>query len=255
MHIVTNTTGAISKSPVYVRVVRPTGITMTMCDLPGITSLSAVQRNIEEATTELTAEWAANKGMVLLCAVPASEDFHNSKALKIALQHDPHGLRTIGVVTKCDLLPARGDFCARMRMDRAADVRLEAHGFIALRNRTQEESDRGATDDELRAAERALFTSHPQLRDLPRQMWGLCARLRRSNRMGRLRRRTTPATPPPARLPADRHGSSLTRLAPFGAQRHPRRQAAGAAGAPPRRDAPAALQRAARRGGPCRGSA
>ena len=37
-----------------------------------------------------------------------------------ALQYDPRGLRTIGVVTKCDTLPARGDFVPRMLMARDA---------------------------------------------------------------------------------------------------------------------------------------
>jgi len=172
MHLVSND-GAVSKSPVYVRVVRSSGITLTMCDLPGITAMSSLQSDIEEATTELTTEWAANKNMILLCAVPASEDFHNSKALKIALQHDPRGLRTIGVVTKCDTLPPSGDFAQQMRMERSADVKLERHGFIAVRNRTQEESERGASAEELWIAENQLFTSHPQLSKLPEGMWGV----------------------------------------------------------------------------------
>ncbi|KAL1528274.1 hypothetical protein AB1Y20_009631 [Prymnesium parvum] len=172
MHLATRD-GAVTDQPIYVRVLRPSGVTMTMCDLPGITAMSATQPDVEEATTALTAQWAANKRMILLCCVAACDDFHNSKALKLALLHDPRGERTIGVVTKCDTLPPRGDFLAKVRMERAADVKLQTHGFVAVRNRTQEESEGGASDDELRAAERALFTSHPQLCQLPDEMWGI----------------------------------------------------------------------------------
>ena len=41
MHLVAND-GTVSEVPIYVRVVRPTGVSLTMCDLPGITAMSAV---------------------------------------------------------------------------------------------------------------------------------------------------------------------------------------------------------------------
>lgn len=135
--------GAVTKSPIYVRVIRRSGVTMTMCDLPGITAISSSQPDVEEATVGLTSQWAANKRMILLCCVAATDDFHNSQAIKIALKEDPGGSRTIGVVTKCDTLPAQGDLVAKLKMERSGDVKLHTHGFIAVRNRTQEESERG----------------------------------------------------------------------------------------------------------------
>ena len=78
--------GTVTPTPIYIKVVRRAGPTLTVCDLPGITAMSAAQEDVEEATTELTARWAANPNVVMLACVPASDDFHNSKALKIALQ-------------------------------------------------------------------------------------------------------------------------------------------------------------------------
>lgn len=71
------------------------------------------------------------------------------------------------------MLPPRGDFAQRLLMERPDDVRLSGHGFIAVRNVTTEELSRGASGGELRASERALFESHPQLRCLSPEVWGV----------------------------------------------------------------------------------
>eukprot|EP00965_Chrysotila_dentata_P086497 2855300-Pleurochrysis_carterae.AAC.1 len=166
-------TGAVTKDPVYIKVVREKGITLTMCDLPGITAMSSSQHDIEEQTVEMTEEWAANPNMIILCCVQAQDDFHNSKALKIALKYDPQGMRTLGIVTKVDMLPTKGDFASRLLMENHGDVRLEAHGFIAIRNQTKDEADRRVDAAYLQQAEKELFSKHGQLRVLPPDRWGV----------------------------------------------------------------------------------
>ena len=46
--------GKVTDAPVYAKVVRREGATLTMCDLPGITALHDAQHDVEEATTGLT---------------------------------------------------------------------------------------------------------------------------------------------------------------------------------------------------------
>ena len=48
--------------------------------------------------------YCASPDTLILCVVPANIDLANSDALKFATQLDPQGERTIGVLTKIDLM-------------------------------------------------------------------------------------------------------------------------------------------------------
>lgn len=163
--------GAISDRPIFVKYRKHgVGPTFTLTDCPGITCLSKTQLDIEKTTTDLTRSMiAANDETLVLVVLPATEDFQNSKALKIAEQEDPEGLRTIGIVTKIDNLPPGSRIVEHMA---GADHPLR-HGYYAVRNRTQTEIDGGVTLDALAAAETSLFASHPVLSQLPETQRGM----------------------------------------------------------------------------------
>lgn len=57
-------------------------------------------------------EYCKGQETVILCVVPANIDSANSDALKIASQLDPKGERTLGVLTKVDLMD-EGTDCSR----------------------------------------------------------------------------------------------------------------------------------------------
>jgi dynamin 1-like protein len=48
--------------------------------------------------------YISNPNTLILCVLPANVDLANSEALKLARTLDPNGLRTIGVVTKLDMM-------------------------------------------------------------------------------------------------------------------------------------------------------
>ena len=45
-----------------------------------------------------------NPNAIIVAVTPATIDLANSEALKLAREVDPHGLRTLGVITKLDLM-------------------------------------------------------------------------------------------------------------------------------------------------------
>jgi hypothetical protein len=112
---------------------------------------------------------ANNEDTLILVVLPATDDFSNSKALKIAEEEDPEGKRTIGVVTKVDNLPPGSDLVKRMT-DGEIDLR---HGFYAVRNRTQQEVNDGIGIEELRELETKLFSTDPVLSQLPASHRGM----------------------------------------------------------------------------------
>jgi dynamin 1-like protein len=161
--------GRIRDSPIYVKYLRETGPTFTLTDLPGITCISKAQDDVETQTIDLTRKYISNSNALLLVVLPASEDFHNSKALKLAEDVDPNGERTIGVVTKVDSIPPGSDIVGRMTGASVGSIEL-AHGFFAVRNRTQEEVESGISLKDVVAKEEALFAYSSVLSQLPSEL-------------------------------------------------------------------------------------
>lgn len=79
---------------------------------------------------------------------------------------DPTQRRTLGVVTKIDR--AEAGIRSRLLMEDAADLKLSM-GFIAVRNRTQEEVAAREPLSRVRAKEKSFFEAHAELGSLARQ--------------------------------------------------------------------------------------
>jgi len=68
---------------------------------------------------------------IILCVVPANADMTVSDGLQIAQQLDPKGIRTVGVITKIDIMD-RGTSAKRMIMNMEVPLRL---GYVGVKNR------------------------------------------------------------------------------------------------------------------------
>ena len=165
--------GVITNEPIYVRVVRPSGPTLTLIDLPGITHMctDGKQEDIHEVTTGLIDQYIKDENAVVLVVIPATADFGNAEALKMAKKYDPYGTRTLGVVTKCDLSKPDDNLVEKIRME-GKNIQLEM-GFVALRCRTPSEVKSELGREEAMAKEKMLFTTSPHLSRLDDTQWGL----------------------------------------------------------------------------------
>lgn len=162
----------IKDLPIVLRVTGPSYQDLTLIDLPGIARmpLRGQPDNIEELTVEMIQKYINGESKVILCAVPANNEFVTSAALKLASNIDPLGLRTLGVVTKADQF-SRG---MRRRLEGLdeTDVKLKL-GFVAVRCRTPKELEEGITLKEVRMREELLFETDPELRDVPAHCRGI----------------------------------------------------------------------------------
>lgn len=133
---------------------------MTLIDLPRITHVDAANENfdIHAVTSAMVHKYVKNHNMIVLVVIPANDDFGNSEALRIAQTYDPGGSRTIGVISKCDLVPDKSDILGKIQMTRENDVKLSL-GFIAITNKGP-----GEEDIDIEAAESIFFSSHKVLR-------------------------------------------------------------------------------------------
>ena len=165
--------GQVLDSPIHVKVVSPDGPSMTLIDLPGIThlSLNEEQEDIHSATVDLVKKYISNEQMIILCVVPAVDDFANSEAIKLAKSVDPRGKRTLGVITKVDLCKSDTKIAEKLR-GVGNNVKLEL-GFVAVRNRSPEDVMRGTSIPKLRDLERRFFETSTHFIGVDSQYWGI----------------------------------------------------------------------------------
>lgn len=162
----------VSDAPIYLRIVRDSGPTLTLIDLPGVTHNSADNsQDIHAETVSLVMKYIDNKNMVILVVIPAMDDFANAEAIALAKKVDPDGSRTLGVVTKVDHVQAGCGVKAKLRME-AGHVQL-ALGFIGVINRTPKEVEDDTPAANVAAREKDFFETNPELDGLEQEYWGL----------------------------------------------------------------------------------
>uniref|UniRef100_A0A8C5Q004 Dynamin-2 n=1 Tax=Leptobrachium leishanense TaxID=445787 RepID=A0A8C5Q004_9ANUR len=165
---VTGTNKGISSVPINLRVYSPNVLNLTLVDLPGMTKVPVGDQpaDIEFQIRDMLMQFATKENCLVLAVSPANSDLANSDALKIAKEVDPQGQRTIGVITKLDL------------MDEGTDARdiLEnkllplRRGYVGVVNRSQKDIDGKKDIKAALAAERKFFLSHPSYRHLADRM-------------------------------------------------------------------------------------
>ncbi|XP_043844815.1 dynamin-1 isoform X4 [Dromiciops gliroides] len=165
---VTGSNKGISAVPINLRVYSPHVLNLTLVDLPGMTKVPVGDQppDIEFQIRDMLMQFVTKENCLILAVSPANSDLANSDALKIAKEVDPQGQRTIGVITKLDL------------MDEGTDARdvLEnkllplRRGYIGVVNRSQKDIDGKKDITAALAAERKFFLSHPSYRHLADRM-------------------------------------------------------------------------------------
>lgn len=131
------TTGAngISADPINLRIYSPHVLDITMVDLPGLTKVAIGDQppDIERIIREMILQFISKETCLILAVTPANTDLANSDALKIAREVDPAGTRTIGVITKIDLMD-EGTDALDILENRIFPLR---RGYVGVVNRSQ----------------------------------------------------------------------------------------------------------------------
>ncbi|KAF8905020.1 P-loop containing nucleoside triphosphate hydrolase protein [Gymnopilus junonius] len=98
---------AVSNDPIDLRIYSPNVPDLTLIDLPGYVQIASMDQpeSLKEKIANLCDKYIREPNIILaVCA--ADVDLANSPALRASRKVDPLGLRTIGVITKMDLVPA-----------------------------------------------------------------------------------------------------------------------------------------------------
>ncbi|KIP08217.1 hypothetical protein PHLGIDRAFT_23637 [Phlebiopsis gigantea 11061_1 CR5-6] len=99
-------TEAVSDDPIDLRIYSSRVPDLTLIDLPGYIQIASMDQpeSLKDKISSLCEKYIREPNIILaVCA--ADVDLANSPALRASRRVDPLGLRTIGVVTKMDLIP------------------------------------------------------------------------------------------------------------------------------------------------------
>jgi dynamin 1-like protein len=99
---------------------------------------------------------------IILAVSPANVDLANSESLKLARSVDPQSRRTIGVLTKLDLMDA-GTNALDILTGRVYPLKL---GFIGVVNRSQQDINVGKELSQARESEEEFFKNHSAYRNI-----------------------------------------------------------------------------------------
>lgn len=100
--------------------------------------------------------------------IPANQDLSLSDGLKLAREWDKDGVRTIGVITKIDIMD-KGTSAKRMLRNEEIHLKL---GYIGIVNRAQEDIVNRVPVSIALKKEIEFFEGHPEYRDLSENILG-----------------------------------------------------------------------------------
>ncbi|NXA51162.1 MX protein, partial [Nothocercus julius] len=162
--IVAGTKGAISRELISLEVWSPTVPDLTLIDLPGIARVAVGDQpeNIGDQIKNLLKNIISNKETLNLVVVPCNVDIATTEALKMAQVVDPKGERTLGILTKPDLVD-KGTEESIVNIIRNQIVPLKK-GYMIVKCRGQQDIHNNLTLASAIQQEKDFFETHKYFR-------------------------------------------------------------------------------------------
>ncbi|KAL5117477.1 vacuolar protein sorting-associated protein 1 [Pleosporales sp. CAS-2024a] len=159
----TGKNAGISPAPINLRIYSPNVLTLTLVDLPGLTKVPVGDqpRDIERQIREMVLKHISKSNAIILAVTAANTDLANSDGLQLAREVDPEGQRTIGVLTKVDLMDSGTDV-VDILAGRIIPLRL---GYVPVVNRGQRDIENKKAISYALEHEKQFFENHKAYRN------------------------------------------------------------------------------------------
>ena len=150
---------AISPIPINLTITSPNVPNLTLVDMPGLTKVpiagqpASIVRDIEE----MARKFIEPENVIILAVSPANADRAPSDAIRLASAVDPYGERTLGVLTKIDIMDRGTDATAILEGETFA----LKNGWVGVVNRSQHDINSNMSMADARRQELDFFRSSP----------------------------------------------------------------------------------------------
>lgn len=155
----------IIDDPIILTIYSNTCPDLTLIDLPGITRIPVGDqpKNIYEITKEMAHRYISDPRTIILCVCAANVDVTTSDGLLMAQRVDKAGIRTLGVITKIDIMD-RGTNAKKAILGQEVPLKL---GFVGVKNRSQEDINNQMCVEAALREEHEYFSRHDIYSTMP----------------------------------------------------------------------------------------
>lgn len=160
----------IVDKPIVLNVYSQTCPDLTLVDLPGVTRVPVGNqpKNIEEITKNMAIRYIDDPLTIILCVIAANSDIATSDGLKLAKEIDTTGSRTLGVLTKLDIMDAGTD-ARKALLGEEIPLKL---GYVGVKNRSKQDLLDKIPMILAAKREKEFFKSHPVYKNMPQGYLG-----------------------------------------------------------------------------------
>lgn len=155
---------AVSPDPIFLTVSSPHVPHLTLIDMPGLTKvpIDGQPKSIVKEIDDMVRDYIKGENAIILAVSPANADLATSDALRMARDVDPNGERTIGVLTKIDIMDP-GTSVRDILLSK--QLRLK-NGWVGVVNRGQKDINSKMNMQSARAREDEFFKGSGEYSDL-----------------------------------------------------------------------------------------
>lgn len=155
---------AISYESINLTIYSPKVLNLTLVDLPGMTKVPVANQpiDIEERIKKLIYTYISKPRCLILAISSAVSDLATSDGIQFAKTVDPKGVRTLGVITKIDLMD-QGTNALNILSGNIIPLQL---GYVGVVNRSQKNINDGVPIAEALKKENHFFKTHPSYRSI-----------------------------------------------------------------------------------------
>ncbi|KAE8551174.1 hypothetical protein EYB25_007410 [Talaromyces marneffei] len=126
---------AFAPDALRIEITGPIGLHLSVVDLPGLIEVPDDNRDDEDvnAVMDMVTAYLESSRTIILAVVQASNDVATQKIIRLARHHDPEGQRTVGIITKPDLINV-GSESRIARIAKNQDTIKLKLGFFLVKN-------------------------------------------------------------------------------------------------------------------------
>ncbi|OJD23312.1 hypothetical protein ACJ73_05336 [Blastomyces percursus] len=153
---------AFSADVLRIEVVGDVGLHLTVVDLPGLVSVENEEHDAHDIklVEDLVDSYLQSSRTIILAVVQATNDIATQPIIQRARHFDRAGERTVGIITKPDLINKGTEGRIALLTNNLDSTRLK-HGFFLLKNPSPQQLEEGISLSERKRQEADFFRSPP----------------------------------------------------------------------------------------------
>jgi len=125
----------VNPKPIFCRIYAPHVPNLSLVDLPGLTMVACTDKgqpkDIKDQIRRMVASYIKKPKTLILAVMPARQDLEADMALDLVKEYDAIGQRTIGILTKVDLMNKGSHVRDYLLGNISKDLKLK-HGYYAV---------------------------------------------------------------------------------------------------------------------------